>query len=194
MAGATRNRRRQLAACCFGGVIRSLCDDVGKRLQRHIQTTAPVKPEYDHELDRSFGTSSPTTRKGGYGVRRSFLTLLSLIGALVSLAGCGSLSPTGPSGSTGTVTGILQAVGGPPGIRSRALSGEVTFIDLNRTRRNSVTVGANGRFSVPAPVGRFSVSGRSTQYEGGAAVCRASGPVVVTKGVTSSVEIDCQEM
>jgi hypothetical protein len=130
-------------------------------------------------------------------VRRNSLTVLSLmsvIAALVALAGCGIFSPTAPPGSTGIVTGILQAVGGPPGMGPRALSGQVTFIDLNGTRRYSATVGANGRFAVPAPVGRFSASGRSPQYEGGAAVCRASGPVVVTKGHTSSVEIDCQEM
>jgi hypothetical protein len=120
--------------------------------------------------------------------------LVPVMAALMSLAGCGYFSPTGPPGSTGTLTGILQAVGGPLGTGPRALSGEVTIIDLNGSRRYSLTVGASGRFSVPAPVGRFSVSGRSPLYEGGAAVCRASGPVVVTKGATSTVEIDCPEM
>jgi len=126
-------------------------------------------------------------------VRRRGSVLVPLMTALMSLAGCGYFSPTAPPGSTGTLTGILQAVGGPNGIGPRALSGKVTVMNLNGTRRYSVIVGANGRFSVPAPVGRFSVSGRSPQYEGGAAVCRASGPVVVTKGFTSRVEIDCQE-
>ncbi|HLX47431.1 MAG TPA: hypothetical protein VKS82_03775 [Streptosporangiaceae bacterium] len=37
------------------------------------------------------------------------------------------------------------------------------------------------------------VSGQSPQYKGGTADCHASGPVTVIKGVTSRVEVDCQE-
>ena len=60
--------------------------------------------------------------------------------------------------------------------------------------RYLISVGANGRFSVPVPVGTYTVSGQNSKYEGGSAKCQASGPVKVTKGVTSSVEVDCQEM
>ena len=130
-------------------------------------------------------------------MRRSVLASLSflpVVAALASSAGCGHFSPTGPSGATGTVTGVLQAVGGVARQGSRTLSGQVTFVDVNGTRRYSADVGANGRFSVPAPVGTYSVSGRSPQYDGGTGVCRASGLVVITKGVTSSVEVDCPEM
>jgi hypothetical protein len=79
-------------------------------------------------------------------------------------------------------------MGGP-----RALSGEVT---LRGSRENiaTIAVGANGRFSVPVAVGTYAVSARSPHYEGGTADCKASGPVTVTKGAKSSVEIDCQEM
>lgn len=56
-----------------------------------------------------------------------------------------------------------------------------------------ITVGANGRFSEPVPVGKYTVSGRSPQYEGGTGVCRASGPVTVTKGLASKVQVDCGE-
>ena len=72
-------------------------------------------------------------------MRRSSLTLLSLLpvmAAWVSLAGCSS--PNGPPGPTGTLTGTL--------------------------------------------------------HKGGTADCKASGPVTVAKGLTSSVEVDCQEM
>jgi hypothetical protein len=68
-------------------------------------------------------------------VRRSSLTLLSLLpvmAASVSLASCSS--PTGPPGATGTLTGTLQAVGGPPGVGPRALSGQVTLQGSNGTR------------------------------------------------------------
>ena len=127
-------------------------------------------------------------------MRRKSLTLLSLLpvmAASVLLASCSS--PNGPPGPTGTLTGTLQAVGGPSGEGPRALSGQVT-LHGSSGHIAGITVGANGRFSVPVPVGTYTVSGQSPQYEGGTADCQASGPVTVTKGVTSSVEVDCQEM
>ena len=127
-------------------------------------------------------------------MRRKSLTLISLLpvmAASVSLASCDLSSPNGPPGPTGTLTGTLQAVGGPAGDGPRALSGQVT---LHRSEGTTgITVGASGRFSVPVSVGTYTVTGQSPRYEGGSAVCRASGPVVVTEGVTSSVEVDCQE-
>jgi hypothetical protein len=120
----------------------------------------------------------------------SLLCLLPVMAASVSLASCSS--PNGPSGPTGTLTGTLQAVGGPPGGGPRALSGQVT-LHGSGGHITGITVGTNGRFSVPVPVGTYTVSGQSPNYEGGTVACRASGPVVVTKGVTRSVEVDCQE-
>jgi hypothetical protein len=129
-------------------------------------------------------------------VRRRSLTLLSLLPlmlASVSLASCDLSSPNGPPGPTGILTGTLQAVGGPPSAGPRALSGQIT-LHGSSGHITGVTVGANGRFSVPVAVGTYAVSARSPQYEGGTDVCRASRPVVVIKGVTSSVEVECQEM
>jgi hypothetical protein len=126
-------------------------------------------------------------------MRRSSLTLLRLLPVVavsVSLASCSS--PTGPAGPTGTLTGTLQAVGGPPGAGPRALSGEVLLRKSNGDRVE-IDVGANGRFSVPVSVGTYTVSGESPAYEGGAADCKAPGPVTVTKGLTSTVAVDCQE-
>jgi hypothetical protein len=128
-------------------------------------------------------------------VRRKSLTLLSLLpvmAASVSLASCELSSPNGPPGPTGTLTGTLEAVGGPPDAGPRTLSGEVTLHGSNGMG-GIITVGANGRFSVPVTVGRYTVSGRSPQYQGGAADCKASGPIIVTKGVTSRVDVDCQD-
>jgi hypothetical protein len=129
----------------------------------------------------------------GYAVRRKSLTLLSLLpvmAASVALASCAS--PNGPPGPTGTLTGTLQAVSAPPGDGPRALSGQITLHGSN-DHITGITVGANGRFSAPVPVGKYTVSGQSPQYKGGTADCHASGPVTVTKGVTSRVEVDCQE-
>ena len=123
-------------------------------------------------------------------MRRVSLILLAVMAAGMTLASCSS--PTGPPGSTGTLTGTLQAVGGPPGAGPRALTGQITLHESNGTRF-SIAVGANGRFSVAAAVGAYTVTGQSPQYEGGTADCQASGPVTVAKGVTSSVEVDCQE-
>jgi hypothetical protein len=127
-------------------------------------------------------------------VCRSSLTLLSLLPAMaasVLLASCSS--PDSPPGPTGTLTGTLQAVGGPSGAGPRALSGQITLHGSNG-HITSITVAANGRFSAPVPVGKYTVSGQSPQYQGGNADCRASGPVTVTQGVTSTVKVDCEEM
>ena len=116
--------------------------------------------------------------------------LFAVTAAGMTLASCSS--PTGPPGPTGTLTGTLQAVGGRPGAGPRALAGQVTLYGANGTKF-SITARANGRFSLPVTVGTYTVTGRSPQYKGGTADCQAPGPVTVTKGVTSTVEIDCQE-
>jgi hypothetical protein len=128
-------------------------------------------------------------------VRRKPLTLLFLLPVMVAsvfLASCDLSAPTGPPGPTGTLTGTLQAVGGPSGGGALALSGQVT-LHGSSGHITGITVGANGRFSAPVPVGTYTVTGQSPQYEGGTVECHASGPVTVSKGVTSSVEVDCQE-
>lgn len=108
------------------------------------------------------------------------------------LAGCQLSAPANPPGPTGTLTGTLQAVGGPAGVGPRALSGRVTLHGSNG-HFATISVGASGRFSLPASVGTYTVSGQSPQFEGGTASCRSSGPVSVTKGVTTKVEVDCNE-
>jgi hypothetical protein len=126
-------------------------------------------------------------------VRRKSLILLCLLPVLaapVLLASCSS--PNGPPGPTGTLTGSLQAVGGPSGDGPRPLSGQIT-LHGSSGHIVGITVGADGRFSNHVPVGTYTVSAQSSQYEGGTGVCRATEPIVVTKGVTSSVEVDCQE-
>ena len=124
--------------------------------------------------------------------RRLSLILLASLAASVSLAGCDLSSPTGPPGPTGTVTGMLQAVGGPSGVSLRALGGQVTLYGSSGNIA-AISVGSNDRFSVPATVGTYTASGRSPQYKGGTADCHASGPITVTKGRTTKVEVDCQE-
>ena len=110
----------------------------------------------------------------------------------MTLTGCSA--PNGPPGPTGTLTGTLQAVGGP-GVSPRPLTGQVTLHGSNGSSDSitSITVGAGGRFSIPVTVGTYTVTGLSPQYEGGNADCQASGAVTVTTGKASNVEVDCQE-
>ena len=126
----------------------------------------------------------------GITVRRVSLILLAVMAAGMTLASCSS--PNGPPGPTGTLTGTLQAVGGPPGTGPRPLTGGI-YLQESNGAKVGFPVDANGRFSRSLPVGTYTVTARSPQYEGGTADCQASGPVTVTKGVTSSVEVDCQE-
>jgi len=121
--------------------------------------------------------------------RRTPLTVLTALAALcvgVSIAGCSSPP------DQGTLDGTLQAVGGPAGTGPRPLSGSVTFHGSNGNIA-TIELSANGRFSAHLPVGRYTVAGRSPQFEGGAGECQAPGPVTVTNDVTSHVDIVCQE-
>ena len=121
--------------------------------------------------------------------RRAPLTVLTALAALcagVSFAGCSSPP------DEGTLDGTLQAVGGPAGTGPRPLSGSVTFHGSDGNIA-TIDLSANGRFSAHLPVGRYTVAGRSPQFEGGTGECQAPGPVTVTNDVTSRVEIDCQE-
>lgn len=125
-------------------------------------------------------------------VRRLSVILIASLATSVVFTGCDLSPPTDPPGPTGTVTGTLQAVGGPSGLGPRALRGQVA-LDGPNGKIASISVGANGRFSVPATVGTYTVSAQSPQYKGGTADCRARGPITVTKGATTKVAIDCQE-
>jgi hypothetical protein len=120
------------------------------------------------------------------------LALLLVMAVLVSLgliAKHDLSAPNGPPGPTGTLAGTLQEVGGPSGVSPRALAGQVTLHGANGL--TGITVLANGRFSISATVGSYTVTGRSPQYKGGTAECDASGTVTVTKGVTTKVQVDC---
>jgi hypothetical protein len=125
-------------------------------------------------------------------MHRRRVIMVPLVAALALTAGCGRFSPDAPQGPTGTLTGKLQAVGGSSGAGPRALSGQVTLHGPGGHIAN-VTVGSDGRFSVPVSTGTYTVSGRSPQYRDGTADCHASTPVTVTKGLTNSVDVDCQE-
>ena len=74
----------------------------------------------------------------------------------------------------------------------RPLSGSVTFHGSDGNIA-TIDLSADGRFSAHLPVGRYTVAGRSPQFQGGTGVCQAPRPVTVANDVSSRVAIDCQE-
>ena len=127
----------------------------------------------------------------GRRVRRVALILLVLAALGVAAAkAVSSLTPR--SFAMGTLTGTLQAVGGPSDASPRPLSGTVTATTDHGVM--TFSVGASGRFTVHPAVGTYTVTAQSPQYEGGTGTCHAlGGPVTVSKGVTSNIKIGCQE-
>jgi hypothetical protein len=100
------------------------------------------------------------------------------------------LAPLSPA--TVTLSGTFQAVGSPGDVAPRLLSGTVTAETSGRGLM-TFPVGTDGRLTVHPVVGTCAVSGLSPQFERDKAECHATGPVTVTKGVTSRVTVDCQE-
>jgi hypothetical protein len=89
-----------------------------------------------------------------------------------------------------TVVGTLEAVGGAAPGKPRPLAGTVT---LQGPDRYTVPVTSNGRFRAEVTPGRYTLTGRSPAYQGGAAACQAADTVKAVRGVTTSVDVLCQE-
>jgi hypothetical protein len=91
-----------------------------------------------------------------------------------------------------TITGTLEAIGGPAGIPDRPLYGQVTATESGHPY--SVSVGTDGRYAVTVPAGTYTVVGRSPLYQGGAAYCYAAKPVTVGSGSTAAARVVCDEV
>jgi hypothetical protein len=118
--------------------------------------------------------------------------LMVVIGGALLLAGCSSGTSTPPKAVSGTVTGILEAVGGAAPGTPRPLVGTVSIHGARGTTITAKT-GSDGRFSVRVAAGSYTVTGRSPLYQGGKANCTASGSITVTGGATKRVLVACQE-
>ena|SRR5437870_4763645 len=110
--------------------------------------------------------------------------------AIVLTLGCIMLSACSSEStpdSDGVVTGHLQMVGGPVNV-TIPVPGSITIQgDAERT----VEVGSNGAFSIAVLPGRYTLTGRSPQYNGGEGLCSAVIPVVVRSGETTSADVGC---
>ena len=124
-------------------------------------------------------------------LRRVLLIALALV-VIGFVADRAITSLTPRSWSRGTLTGTLEAVGGPSGTGPRPLSGTITATTANRGVL-TLSVGTSGRFTVHPVVGSYTFTATSPQYEGGKGTCRASGQVTVREDVKTTVTVECQE-
>lgn len=130
-------------------------------------------------------------RRRGLLLRRVVVIVLALV--VIGIVGDRAITSFTPrSWSRGTLTGTLEAAGGPAGTGPRPLSGTITATTANRGVL-TLPVGTSGRFAVHPVVGTYTFTATSPQYEGGKGTCRASGPVSVREGVKSTVTVECQE-
>jgi hypothetical protein len=120
-------------------------------------------------------------------VERWPLVLLAL--GVVALSSCSS------SGGSGTVTGIFETSGGPPGYQPHRLPGNVVFRD-EKGDHVSVRVGESGDVVVHLPAGTYTAVGHSPMIHSGSGemACDALHPVVVWAGHTQRVTVACQLM
>jgi FlaG/FlaF family flagellin (archaellin) len=129
----------------------------------------------------------------------TFVKLAGLAFAVL-IAGCTASSHKPPFATTvptsmaakATITGILEAVGGPAGTANRPLSGNVTATGNGHSY--SVSVGTDGRYSISVPAGTYTVVGRSPQYQGGTTDCHLADPVTASSGGTATADVMCEEM
>jgi hypothetical protein len=129
--------------------------------------------------------------RGGLLPRAVLLVFaLALIGIVADRA-ITSLTPR--SGSRGTVTGMLEASGGPANARPRPLRGTITATAANRGIL-TLSVGISGRFTIHPLVGTYTFTATSPQYESGKGTCRAPGPVTVLEGSKTTTTIECQNV
>jgi hypothetical protein len=97
------------------------------------------------------------------------------------------------SGSSGSISGHLLAVGGPAPGPPRPLPGEVVVTDASGVSVATVEVASDGRFSVEVPAGNYTVEGRSKYYNGGSTACFAKKPVAIAGGSSIETDVFCQE-
>ena len=99
---------------------------------------------------------------------------------------------SGHNPSDGALTGHLYGVGGPsPGL-PRPWPGTVTITGPGIHR--DVPVGASGSYTVVLPAGRYTITGHSPLFGGGASPCQALRVATVTSGHTTTADALCEMM
>ena len=102
------------------------------------------------------------------------------------LVGCSASTP-----ATGTISGHLRQVGGIPPGDDRPVPGTVTI--TGGAVSKELAVGNDGSYTVDVPPGTYTVVGHSpTSLSGNKqGDCAASGPAVVTSGMSTTADVIC---
>jgi hypothetical protein len=91
---------------------------------------------------------------------------------------------------TGTLTGQVLYIGGPPSTPPRPVAGGV--VTFAGSGRSSAAMSMQGRFSAELSPGVYVVTATSPDYNSGRAACEAVHPVRVSAGEIASVKVYCQ--
>lgn len=93
----------------------------------------------------------------------------------------------------GTVQGRLMHAGGPSGVGSGPWAGTLRIVGPNTDLK--AKIGANGRFSILLPPGRYRVTATSPRYNSGRVPCRTTPAVTEIKAdQTVSADVICSLM
>ncbi len=108
-----------------------------------------------------------------------------LAGPLLAAVGCSS----GPAGPAGAVTGTFIRVGGPAGTPNVPLPGTVSF----QGQHGTVTLSASGTgtFNGRLPVGRYTLTAKSSLINSGDSACSRPLTVQVRDGKTTKITVIC---
>jgi hypothetical protein len=90
---------------------------------------------------------------------------------------------------TGTLTGHLRMVGGPPPGIDRPVPGTVTISDGSTTRQQPVS--DDGAYAVDLPPGNYTVVGHSPAAGDNEPACPAASVATITSHMTTTADAIC---
>jgi len=124
----------------------------------------------------------------GIGTYQKLLAVVSVICLLALASGC-VLQTSSP----GTVSGLLEANGGPANTATHLLPGTVVFTSSTANSR-SREVAANGLIHIRLSPGTWTVTGHSPLVKSGSreVTCHSPTPVVVHSGRTTHANVICE--
>lgn len=112
----------------------------------------------------------------------------------VAVVVAGVLTGCSTRAAHGTILGELAAVGGPgPGL-PRPLPGSVRLTNTRTHASKVVTVGVDGRYSLPIAPGSYTLTGKSPLDNSGQSYdCHAQRAAVVVSSKTTTSDVYWQE-
>lgn len=115
-------------------------------------------------------------------------------GPSVSAGSSPTSTAVGTHPRSGALRGHLYGVGGPAPGRRRPFPGTITVSGSGSGTRREAKADSDGAYSMTIPPGRYTVTGHSPGYNGGAVPCPAQNPAQVSNGGTTTLDVYCQMM